>query len=161
MQSTRPADQGAELENSLVNEDQKTTKPGGNVFHLKEGYRKGCLYPTITIVIGVALCAIALRYFFVRGSMFDTSDKPPDRDLFYDAQRHFSDGSLDAAATSAAKILAKQPNHAPANQLMARIELTRGNRKAALDYLRRSLDSSLNREEVAKWISSLETSEPK
>ena len=144
-----------------MNEDQKAAKPSDNAFHLKDGYRKGCLYPTVTIVIGVALCAIALRYFFVRGSMLDTSDKPPDRDLFYDAQRDFSDGSLDAAAASAAKILAKQPNHAPANQLMARIELTRGNRKAALDYLQRSLDSSLNREEVAKWISTLEASQPK
>ena len=93
--------------------------------------------------------------------MLDTSEKTPDRDIFYDAQRDFSDGSLDSAAASAAKILARQPNHPQANQLMARIELTRGNRKAAFDYLRRSLDSSLNREEVAKWISTLEASQPK
>ena len=144
-----------------MNEDPKTSKPNDNAFHLKDGYRKGCLYPTVTIVIGVALCSVALRYFFIRGSMLDTGDKPPDRDIYLDAQRDFSDGSLDSAAASAAKILARQPNHAHANQLMARIELTRGNRKAALDYLRRSLDSSLNREEVAKWISTLEASQPK
>jgi hypothetical protein len=144
-----------------MDEDQKAPKQNGITFQLKDGYRKGCLYPTVTIVIGVALCGIALRYFFIRGSMLDTSEKTPDRDIFYDAQRDFSDGSLDAAAASASKILVRQPNHAPANQLMARIELTRGNRKAALEYLRRSLDSSLNREEVAKWISTLEESQPK
>jgi len=44
---------------------------------------------------------------------------------------------------------------------MARIELTCGNRKAALDHLRRSLDSSLNRDEVAKWIATLEAAQSK
>lgn len=132
---------------------------GDIVFQLKDGYRKGCLYPTLTIVIGVALSSLAVRHFGIKGSLFDTSNKPPDRDLFFDAQRDFTDGNLDLAIANAAKILAKQPSHAMANQLMARIELTRGNRKAALDFLRRSLDASLNREEVSKWIATLEASQ--
>ena len=100
-----------------------------------------------------------MRHFGIKGSLFDTSNKPPNRDLFSDAQRDFTDGNLDLAIANAAKILAKQPSHAMANQLMARIELTRGNRKAALDFLRRSLDASLNREEVSKWIATLEASQ--
>ncbi len=90
--------------------------------------------------------------------MFNRSANAPHfRDLLFDAQRDYSDGNLEAAARQAAKILAKHPSHAPANQMMARIELTRGNRVAAIQYLRNSLNGSVNRDEVAKWIQTLET----
>ena len=127
---------------------------------LSRGYLRGTLFPTATLAAFVVICLYSVRHFCIEGTIFDTTKPPVDRDIFYDAQRDYSDGNLAAAANQAAKILAKQPNHGPANQLMARIELTRGNRKAALDHLRRSLDTSLNREEVAKWISALESSQP-
>jgi hypothetical protein len=58
-------------------------------------------------------------------------------------------------------VLTKAPKHGPANQLMARIKLTRGDQQSALDCLRRSLDGSLNREEVSKWIAALEAAQQK
>ena len=128
---------------------------------LQRGYLRGHLAPAVTWTAAFIIGCYSLRHFCIEGTIFDTTKAPVDRDVFYDAQRDYSDGNLAPAASQAAKILAKQPNHGPANQLMARIELTRGNRTAALDFLRRSLDTSLNREEVTKWISSLEASQPK
>jgi hypothetical protein len=128
---------------------------------LKRGYLRGTLLPAVTWTAAFIIGVYSLRHFCIEGTIFDTTKAPIDRDVYYDAQRDYSDGNLAAAASQAARILAKQPNHGPANQLMARIELTRGNRKAALDHLRRSLDTSLNREEIAKWISALEASQLK
>jgi tetratricopeptide (TPR) repeat protein len=136
-------------------------KPEASIFELKHGYRKGCLLPTVTIVIGVTLCAYAVRHFCIDGTLMDKRNPPTDRDAYYDARRDYSDGNLESAASQAAKILSKQPNHAEANQLMARIELARGNRERALDHLRRSLDTSLDRAEVEKWIATLEASPSK
>ncbi len=128
---------------------------------LQRGYLRGNLLPAVTGILAFIICVYSLRHFCIEGTVFDTTKAPVDRDIFYYAQRDYSDGNLAPAASQVAKILEKQPNHGPANQLMAKIELTRGNHKAALDHLRRSLDTSLNRDEVTKWISTLEASQPK
>ena len=128
---------------------------------LKLGYLRCTLLPAATYAAAFVLGFYALRHFCIEGTIFDTAKAPVDRNVFYDAQRDYSDGNLDAAATQVAKILAKEPNHGPANQLMARIELTLGNRTAALVCLRRSLETSSRRDKTAKWISTLEASQPK
>jgi hypothetical protein len=129
--------------------------------YLKRGYLRGSLLPAATFTVAFIICAYAVRHFCINGTFLDRQRPSGDRDAYYDARRDYYDGNFDSAATLAFQILTKQPSHAEANQLMARIALARGNRKAALSYLRRSLDTSLDREEVAKWISALETSEPK
>jgi hypothetical protein len=123
---------------------------------LKRGYLRGHLLPALTWTAAFILGCYSLRHFCIEGTLIDTTKAPVDRDVFSDANRDYYDGNLTPAASQAAKILAKQPNHSPANLLMARIELARGNRTAALDYLRRAHNSSLNPEKVTKWISSLE-----
>ena len=138
-----------------------TSKPQESIFDLKHGYARGCLYPTVTLVIGVALCAYAVRHFCIDGTLFDNRTPPTDRNAYYDARRGYYDGNFESAANKAATILSKQPSHAEANQLMARIALARGSRERAIDYLRRSLDTSMDRAEVAKWISTLEAAQPK
>lgn len=123
---------------------------------LQQGYVRRFLLPAVTVTLAFVICAYSLRYFCIKGTIFDTSEAAADRDIFYDAQRSYNDGNLDLAVNQTEKILAKVPAHAPANQLMARIALARGDRKAAIGYLRRSLDGALDREEVAKWIATLE-----
>ncbi len=127
-----------------------------DAIRLRRGYLRGTLLPAATWAAVFVICFYSLRHFCIEGTIFNTTKAPVDRDVFYDAQRDYSDGNLAPAASQAAKILAKQPNHGPANQLMARIELTRGNRQAALDHLRRSLDTSVCRvPEYAGWNGSL------
>jgi Tfp pilus assembly protein PilF len=127
----------------------------------KIGFVRGTLSPAVTSVAVFIICAFALRYFCIRGTIFDTSDKPAGRDVFYDAQRDFNDGNLEAAEREVTTVLVKAPAHGAANQLMARIKLARGDQQSALKYLRRSLDGSLNRDEVAKWIAALEAVQQK
>jgi len=131
------------------------------VFDLKHGYPKGCLLPTLTAVIGIAIASYSVRHFCIEGTMLDNRKPTMDRDIYYDARRDYYDGNFDTAISQIGKILDKQPNHAEANQLMARIALARGNREQALVYLRRALDSSLDREEISQWISKLEVPHPK
>ena len=141
--------------------DPTNQNPQAGVFELKSGYSKGCLLPTLTIVIGVTLSAYAVRHFCIEDTVFDDSKSSTNRDTFFDANRDYLDGNLDSAAAQAGNILSKQPNHAEVNQLMARISLARGNRERALEHLRRSLDTSLKRDEVSEWISTLEASQTK
>ena len=133
---------------------QSSSSPLG----IPNGYGMGCLLPTITVVVGVFLCAYAVRVFCIRGTAFDQSEESSsDNDLYYNANRAYNNGKLDLAGRLTAQILAKTPNHGPANVLMARIELTRTNRASAIMYLRRAQEGSPNREEIAKWIESLES----
>ena len=138
-------------------------KPQASLFELKGGYPKGCLLPTVTIVFGFAVCAYVARHLCIEGTALDNQSRisGPNAANYYDAQHDYNEGNFDSAASSVGKILARQPNHPGANQLMARIALARGDRAAALDHLRRCLDTSLNREEVTKWISEIESSQSK
>src|SRR4051812_33995632 len=86
---------------------------------LQQGYVRRFLLPAVTVTLAFVVCVYSLRYFCIEGTIFDTTKAPVDRDVFYDAQRSYSDGNLDFAESQAAKILAKVPAHAPANQLMA------------------------------------------
>jgi hypothetical protein len=128
---------------------------------LKRGYLRGTLLPILTFTASVVACAFSVRYFCIKDTIFDRTGAPVDRDVYYDAMRDYADGNLEAAVTQATKILKKEPNHTPANDLMARIERCRGNREAALTHLRRCLTTTLNREKYLKWISALEASEAK
>jgi len=133
-------------------------RPPAGQLGIQNGYGMGCLLPTITIVVGVFLCAFAVRYFCIQGTAFDQSEESSsDSDVYYNANRAYNNGKIDLAGRLAARILAKQPNHGPANVLMARIELTRTNRASAILYLRRAQEGSPNRDEIAKWIESLES----
>ena len=123
---------------------------------LRRGSIRGTLLPAVTWTVAIILCAASIRHFCIRDTIFDTAGSPADRDVFTDAQRDYYDGNLEAASAQVAKVLAKVPAHGPANQLMARIALARGDRTVAIDYLRRSLPGSVNREEVTKWIGALE-----
>lgn len=146
-----------------MNEDKGTFKERNEAkrldnaaAHLRRGFLRGTLFPAVTWTAVFIICVFSFRQFCIRGTIFDTTQAPADRDVYYDAQRDYNDGNLDAAASQVAKVLAKVPTHGPANQLMARIALARGDRKVAINHLRRSLDGSLNREEIAKWIATLE-----
>jgi len=123
---------------------------------LKRGFLRGTLFPAVTWMAVFIICTFSLRHFCIQGTIFDTTEAAADRDVYYDAQRNYNNGNLDVAANQVAKVLAKVPTHGPANQLMARIALARGDRKGAISSLRRSLNGSLNREEITKWIAGLE-----
>ena len=148
-----------------MNEEQETLKYRNEAkrleneaIRLNRGFIKGNLIPVATSAIFTVIPIVVLWYFCIRGTIFDRSGQPGnrDRDMYRDARDYYLDGNLDFAATQAAKILAKQPRHAPANQLMAQIELTRGNRPLAIEYLRHAADGSTNRDEIIQWIQSLE-----
>jgi len=146
-----------------MNEDKGTFKERNEAkrldnesARLKRGFLHGTLLPAATWTVVVVICCFSIRHFCIENTIFDTSEAARDSNIYYDAQRDYNDGNLELAASQLAKVLAKVPSHGPANQLMARIALARGDRKSALSYLHRSLEGSLNREEVAKWISTLE-----
>lgn len=149
-------------ERSKAKELENTGKALDNeAIRLKRGYLRGTLLPVTTHVVAWIICFIAFRYFCIKGTLLDKRDRTNDQDAFYDAQRDYYDGNLDAAVSNLAKTLGKEPKHGPANQLLARIEITRGNRKSAIACLRSSLETSINRKETAEWISELEASQPK
>ena len=138
------------------NERNEAKRLENDAARLRRGFLRGTLLPAVTWMLVFIVCAFSLRYFCIRGTVLDTTEDPTDRDVYYDAQRDYNDGNLDAAAIQVAKVLVKVPTHAPANQLMARIALAHGDRKGAINYLRRSLEGSLNREEITKSIATLE-----
>jgi enoyl-CoA hydratase/carnithine racemase len=123
---------------------------------LRRGFVRAHVLPAATWFLVILFGAITVRQFCIQGTFLDATEAAKLHGVSYDANRDYADGDLDAAAAGAAKILARQPNHALANQLMARIELGRGHREAALACLRRALETSLNRDEVEKWIAGLE-----
>ena len=98
---------------------------------LRRGFLRGTLLPVVTYVVAFLLCVLSVKQFCIKGTVFDTTEQPEDRDVYYDAQRAYNDGNLKQAAGQAAKILVKVPDHGPANQLMARVALARGDRKSA------------------------------
>lgn len=127
---------------------------------LKQGYLRGCLLPSLTVLLVVCAGAYAVRRLCIEGTIFDTRYAVRTRtDLYFNAQRDFSDGNLTQAALKATEILTQVPNHPQANVLMAKIYLARTNRLGALKHLRQCLDSSLDRDEVQRWIQNLETAQ--
>jgi len=123
---------------------------------LRRGFLHGTLLPALTWTACIVICAASVRHYCITGTIFDTSSAPLDHDVFFGAQRDYNNGNLDASEQQATKILQKVPSHAPANLLMAQIALARGDRKGGIGYLRRSLDGAHNREQVARWIATLE-----
>src|SRR5262245_59656819 len=119
-----------------MNEDKEAFKErneakrlDNEAVRLRRGFLRGTLVPAITYTTAFIICVFSFRHFCIRGTIFDTTEAPTDRDIYYDAQRAYNDGSLDAAASQVAKVIAKVPSHGPANQLMARIALARGDQK--------------------------------
>src|ERR1017187_5052358 len=93
-------------------------QPTSGQLGIQNGYGMGCLLPTITVVVGVFLCAYAVRHIFIEGTAFDQSEESSsDNDVYYNANRAYNNGKIDLAGKLAARILAKQPNHGPVNVL--------------------------------------------
>jgi hypothetical protein len=116
---------------SPVNEDKGTyaerntaKRLENKAIRLKRGYLRGTLLPTVTWTAAFIICVYSLRHF-----IFDATKDPVDRAASSDAKRNHSDGNSAPADDPAAKILAEQPNHSPAeqpndglaSQLMARV----------------------------------------
>ena len=143
-------------EQGTLRERNEAKRLENEAARLKSGFVRGTLLPAVTWTVAVVMCAAALRHFCITGTIFDTTRPPVDRDIYYDALRSYNDGDLEMAETQISKVVAKVPTHAPANQLLARLALARGDRIKAVVYLKRALQSSLNREEVTQWIAGLE-----
>jgi hypothetical protein len=115
-----------------VNEDKGTyaerntaKRLENEAIRLKRGYLRGTLLPAVTWTAAFIICVYSLRHF----AIFDATKDAVDRAVSSDAKRNHSDGNSAPAADPAAKILAEQPNHSPAeqpndglaSQLMARV----------------------------------------
>ncbi len=68
-----------------------------------------------------------------------TAENPRPDDLFNLASLALNHGELDEARDAAEKLLAERPQHAPALAILGRIEIAKGNLKAAKRHLERSV----------------------
>ena len=120
---------------------------------LKLGYFRAHLLPSITWAVMACVVLFAFRRLVIDGTLFGVSDFPG---TFSAADRNFDNGNFEAAEANLARILKATPNHSQSNQLMAQIALAKGNRAAAIEYLRIAAETALNRETILKWIADLE-----
>ncbi|MES2468596.1 MAG: tetratricopeptide repeat protein [Verrucomicrobiota bacterium] len=80
---------------------------------------------------------------------------------YYAASSYYMEGDLTRAAESLKTILEKNPLASPANILMAKIEVSRGKPEAAIGYLKKARETTLDQKEIDAWIVALErTSSP-
>ena len=120
---------------------------------IKMGYFRAHLLPMITWGIIACIVLFAFRRFVIDGTVFDSKASPR---KYKNAEDFFYSGNLQMAEEKIAEVLQVVPNHSASNQLMAEIELTKGNRKLAIGYLRIAADTALNRGTILKWIEDLE-----
>jgi len=123
---------------------------------LHRGYLRGTLVPALTGVGMVIAMAYGIRLLCTPGTLFDPKMDPYVRSPYYNAQLDYLSGELEPAARRTSEILIKLPSHPAANQLMARIELARGNRAAAIKHIRKALETSDDQEKLTRWLAALE-----
>ena len=120
---------------------------------LKLGYFRGHLLPTITWGIMACIVLFAFRHLVIDGTLFGSAEFGGNDSQ---ARRAFDNGDLRTAERKISIVLTDAPNLPSANQLMAQIELVKGNRSAAIGCLRTAVETALNRETILKWIDDLE-----
>ena len=120
---------------------------------LRIGYFRSHLLPTITWGIMACIVLFAFRRLVIDGTLFGNSEFGGNGSQ---ARTAFDNGDLRTAERKISMVLTDTPNLPSANELMAQIELVKGNRSAAIGYLRTAADTALNRETILKWIEDLE-----
>ena len=120
---------------------------------IKMGYFRAHLLPMITWTIMACIVLFAFRHFVIEGTLF-AGGSWIGRDNY--ANSAFRNGDIRTAEKAIAEVLVDVPNLPSANQLMAEIELVKGNRSAAIGYLKTAAETAINRETILKWIEDLE-----